>query len=70
MPDVTIGFERRHGIDEIPELGSVSGPWFLAEDAYPTARLSAWLTDTDAFAVTVQEPGSADRSVPIDVVYR
>ena len=70
MPDVTIGFERRHGIDEIPELGSASGPWFLAEDAYSTARLSAWLTDTDAFAVTVQEPGSADRSVPIDVVYR
>ena len=70
MPDVTIGFERGHGIHEIPELGSASGPWFLAEDAYPTTRLRAWLTDTDAFAVTVHEPGSAERSVPIDIAYR
>ena len=70
MPDVTIGFERGHGIDEISELGSASGPWFLAEDAYPTSLLRAWLTDTDAFAVTVHEPGSAERSVPIDIAYR
>ncbi len=56
VPDVVIGFERRAGVDEIPELDSATGPWAYADDAATrTAVLTAWLTDADAFAVTVLE---------------
>ena len=70
MPDVVIGFERRTGIDEIAELGSPSGPWFLAEDAYETTRVWGWLSDTDAFAVTLRIASGIERVVPISIVER
>lgn len=70
MPDVVIGFERRTGVDEIAELGSPSGPWFLAEDAYETTRVWGWLSDTDAFAVTLRDASGIEQVVPISIVER
>jgi hypothetical protein len=51
MPDVAIGFEYDTSVREIGEIGSGSGPWYLAADAYRVDRQWAWLTDTDAFMV-------------------
>jgi hypothetical protein len=67
MPDAVIGFERREGVDEIGELGSPTGPWFLAGDAYATSASWGWLSDTDAFAVTLLRPRPGDAVVPIEV---
>lgn len=52
-PDVVIGFERREGIIEIPEIGSPTGPWYLAGDAYDQQVRLAWTGVTDPFAVTI-----------------
>jgi hypothetical protein len=62
-PDVAIGFERGDGIHEIGELASASGPWFLAHDAYEASVLWAWLTDSDAFAVTLLAPHRGDQII-------
>jgi hypothetical protein len=55
MPDVVVGFELRDTVNQIPEVGSLTGPWYLAEDAYPVRRLWAWLTDDDAVTVVVRD---------------
>jgi hypothetical protein len=51
MPDVAIGFLYNESVDEIGEIGSWTGPWYLAADAYRVRRVWAWLTDTDAVMV-------------------
>jgi hypothetical protein len=55
MPDMVIGFEYHRFVEETLELGSGSGPWHLAEDAYPTRRLWAWLTDRDMVRLAVRD---------------
>lgn len=52
-PDVVIGFERHEGIIEIPEVGSPTGPWYLAGDAYDQELRLAWTGVADPFAVTI-----------------
>ena len=69
MPDVSVGFELRPGrsvVDTIPEIGSPSGPWYLAEDAYAVRRVWAWLDDRSAASIFVRdEPRGRGEVLPI-----
>jgi hypothetical protein len=47
-PDLAVGFQYNRNTIELDEIGSASGPWYLADDAYGTRRLWAWVTDSDA----------------------
>jgi hypothetical protein len=70
MPDVVIGFQYDTAGREISELGSETGPWYLAEDAYPTRRLWAWLTDRDAVEITIPDDEALiGRPLPADIRY-
>ena len=55
MPDVTIGFLYDRSVSEIAEIGNLSGPWHLADDAYRVRRVWAWLSDTDAVMVMLHD---------------
>lgn len=70
MPDVVVGFQYDTAGREISELGSETGPWYLAEDAHPTRRLWAWLTDRDAVSVTMPDDEALiGRLLPADIRY-
>jgi hypothetical protein len=55
-------------VSEIAEIGSASGPWYLAADVYPVRRDWAWLTDTDAvMLMRLDAKASIGREIPATV---
>ena len=68
MPDVAIGFTYSASVSEIAEIGSASGPWYLAADAYPVRRDWAWLTDTNAvMLIRLDDKASIGREIPATI---
>jgi len=64
MPDVTIGFLYNRSVSEIAEIGSLTGPWYLADDAYRVRRVWAWLADTDAVMIMLHDDApNVDREI-------
>ena len=52
-PRLAIGFENGGGdgkpiVRDIGEIGSATGPWFLAGNVFETRTIWAWFTDDDA----------------------